>query len=492
MLTLYPYQEDALAWIRSTVDAHGTALLADDMGVGKSPPLFCAPPDGAPIISVVPGNLKPQTAERLVTWRGPHDVSTVEGVGSFRAPKRGQSVVLNPELLPGMRAEGERLERELAEADAVADGLLFDASKERDEKQRAAIQGRLDRLAKRGILHDVVIERGTWLLIDEAHEFNAWRAAQTERLRGLVAAVLRAGGRVVGATATPLLNDPGDLRGLLSTLRLGGRAWPAATGRALNNFAFLRDWGGAKGQFGEEWHGAPREDRCVAALQRVMLRRNFADACPEVPRPRPHRAIHVSLDDAARRLADEADKRILERMSDLIAGRDDAVAFERVAKLRAAMAVASIPAIEDWCSEMESAREPAVVSCVAVETVRRIGQRDGWATIDGQVTGAARHRILQRFAAGELRGVAMTIAAGGVGTDMQRAAEMLFASREWNPAKNHQAFARIYRRGQPRAPRATILRMDHPLADRIDELLLGRRRYMRVIAACARPARRVA
>jgi len=476
-LTLHPYQVRGVEWLRATTAAHGAALLADDMGCGKSPQFIVAPPPEAPVIVVVPAALKSQTAERIVAWRGTGTrVSVLDGLGSWRAPGAGEWIVLNPELLPAAPAERERAEREIAEADD-SDMLDF-ARHERAKKARA----KLARILAIGVIDRDAIAPGTWLVVDEADEFNTHATTQTTRLRTLVAAVLRRKGRVVAATATPLRNQPSDLRALLATFRLGGVAWPAKKGRALDYWSFMRDWGGSKGHFGEEWQGDPRDGAIATCLRRVMLRRMFRDVVA-IPPMLPTTRVRVDIDAGVRDLADHADEMLRARSRDVAAG--EKIVFETCSRVRAALAVAKLPAAHAWCAAQESAGEPAVVACVSADVVRDIARRDGWGRIAGADSAESRAETVRRFLRGDLRGVAITHAAGGVGIDLYRAARILLVSREWNPARNRQTLARVLRQGQTRRVGLTLLDADHPIEARLDELLVGRKRYMAAIDAAA-------
>jgi hypothetical protein len=488
-LELYPYQAAGVDWIRAACAAHGAALLADDMGAGKSGQFLMAPPPGAPLILSVPALLKPQTAERAVLWRGTGcRVEILDGVGSFRAPRSGECVVVNPDIFPTAPREVSAANKAIQVAAAMADGHLpLNIGAAAEAK---AAEKRLAKLARRGQAAKGTIAPGTWLVIDECHEFGSYGTAQTTRARALIQAVRAAGGFVVGASATVLVNDPGELSSLLTTFGLGGIAHPSKKGRSLDYFGFLRAWGGAPGRHGGvEWMGQPRHDLIVPALRRVMLRRLFRDVCPNVPTLMPHREIRVDLDATTLELANHADAMIRGRAADLWAsGREDKVSFELIGKVRAALAVAKLPAAQAWCDDMERAGEPAVVACVSVDVARTIGARDGWGRITGSESSAARAETVAAFQAGRLRGVAITHAAGGVGIDLYRAAHMLIVSREWNPAKNRQSLARLYRQGQTRHVTPWFLFAAHPLEERFDELLRARRSYMQAIDACAERA----
>lgn len=481
MPELFDYQRDGVHFLHACTAAHGAALLADETGTGKTPQLICAPPLDAPVIFVVPAALKDQTAERIIQWQRRARVRVHDGIGDFIPPAAGEWLVCNPDVLPATRGEVAAAERAIEEAEEQADGVLpLDAGRTIDVGTATA---RRARLAKRGTIARDDFAAGTWLLVDEAHEFNNWKSAQTKRMRGTVAAVRASGGCVVAATATPLLNEPSELRSVLATFGLGGAAWPAKKGRALDYWSFLRDWGGSKGRFGEEWSGEPNDARIAEALRRVMIRRLFRDVVV-TPGIAPVQRIEVDLDAAVRALADDTDAKLRERIGDLRAG-ETRIVFELASKVRAALAVAKLPAAHEWCARMEQRGEPAVVACVSADVVKSIGRRPGWARIAGDVSSADRADVVRRFQRGDLAGVALTHRAGGVGIDLFRSAHLLVVSREWNPALNRQTLARLHRNGQTRRVELTMLMARHAVEQRIDELMGRRKRLMQAIDAAA-------
>lgn len=481
MPDLFDYQLDGVHFLHACTAAHGAAILADDMGCGKTPVFLTAPPADAPVLVSVPASLKRQTAERIVQWRGTSThVRILDGVGNFAPPRPGEWVVTNPDLLPAAPREVAAAERALGDAEDAALGQLpLDAGKSIDA---GAATRTLERLAKRGTMARGTFAPGTWAIFDEGHEFNFAKSKQTMRVRAVVRAVLAAGGRTVCATATPLLNDPGELRSLLATFCLGGAAWPSRKGRALDYWSFLRDWGGSKGRFGEEWAGEPRDGAIAAALRRVMLRRLFRDVV-RVPPMLPTERISVDLDAGTRAAADEADAMLRARARDL--DRGTKIVFETCSKVRAALAVAKLAAAQAWCDRQRDQGEPVVVVCVSADVVKAIARRPRFGRITGADSADARAETVARFQGGDLDGLAMTHAAGGVGIDAFRAARMLMISREWNSARNRQTLARVLRQGQTRQVQLSLLLADHAIEERLDALLAGRKRMMQAIDACA-------
>jgi hypothetical protein len=82
--------------------------------------------------------------------------------------------------------------------------------------------------------------------------------------------------------------------------------------------------------------------------------------------------------------------------------------------------------------------------------VEEVGNRDGWAAITGDTPPARRADIVAAFQAGELKGLALTITAGGLGLTLTRAAHAMFCGLNWMSANNAQADDRLCRIGQTR------------------------------------------
>jgi hypothetical protein len=146
-------------------------------------------------------------------------------------------------------------------------------------------------------------------------------------------------------------------------------------------------------------------------------------------------------------------------------------AFEDMSAVREALSRAKIPALIELVESYEDAQEPLVVFSDHVAPVVEVGSREGWAAITGDTPPAQRAAIVQAFQAGGLRGLALTITAGGLGLTLTRAAHAVFCGLNWVPANNVQAEDRLCRIGQARGCVYTVIEADHELDRRINEVL---------------------
>ena len=157
------------------------------------------------------------------------------------------------------------------------------------------------------------------------------------------------------------------------------------------------------------------------------------------------------------------------------------VPFELISRTKACLAAAKLPAAREVLEDLEPSREDPVVAFTAhLPVLRELEALDDWVSISGDVTGPARHEVVRRFQAGEHAGIVVSIRAGGEGIDLTRASRALMVDREWSPAANDQAIARLDRIGQSGGREGSVsvvvLVADHALDARISELLAAKRR----------------
>lgn len=429
-LPLYPYQVEGVRWLASRRDA----LLADEMGLGKTLQALAALPDNPAVIVVCPASVKGTWATEVARWRPDLKLEVLKGRGSFRWPDDGEVVVLNYDILP--------------------------------KNCRAPSGGGRSWGGDR---------RNLVLICDEIHYAKNQRASRTKRLMDLGLVVHQMRGRRWGLTATPLLNEPPELRSVLKVLDLA-----AAAGIAQWNYLKLA-FNGRTGRFGTTW-GLPRAG-LVDNLKRVMLRRRLSVVLPDLPalRHQTHTVNGISPATMALLASVMAD---LERagltLGDILtaeARADRAVSgwsliFERISEARMALATAKIPAMLEQVVAFEDADEPLVVFSAHRAPVDALAGRKGWGVLTGSTPAEERTRVVAAFQAGDLRGLACTIQAGGIGITLTRASHALFVDLAWTPAANAQAEGRLRRIGQE-ASAVVIhrLEVDHPLDERVNELL---------------------
>ena len=303
---------------------------------------------------------------------------------------------------------------------------------------------------------------GMIVIGDEAHYCKSNKAERTQAMRGICREAVKNGGRVYALTGTPIKKTPVDLYHILDTFQILPYTF-------FNYPTFVKDMGGVGSGRDLLWFGP--SDKAKRILDKYMIRRTQAEVLPEIP-PLTHSEIHVELS--------SVDKREVER---IIAAAGWTVqditpetfhqflSNEHMMRARACLASAKVPAAMEWCDEAEACDEPVIVFSQHREAVKKIGSRKGWAIIDGDTPSASRSNIEDAFQAGKLKGIAANGNAGGVAITLTRARMLLQIDKAWSPADNKQIVGRVFRYGQERPVTAYSMVADHPLDERIAEIL---------------------
>lgn len=423
----YGYQVKGVEWLA----VHPKALLGDDMGLGKTLQVLLALDTNARAIVVCPASLKYNWRAEIARWRPDFSTVVLSGRTSFRVPAPGEVVIVNYDILPAWLtpvATGEKTEKGY-DIKAPAIPTEFKAA-----------------LAE------------TTVVIDEAHLVKNYKTARAQKINGLT----RVCARAWALTGTPLTNKPADLFGVLSAVGLAGEAF-GSWERFVRLFGACRDrWGGI------QW-GEPSLE-VSERLRRVMLRRVKTEVLPDLPRKRyaevvvPH-GLDVADADELAAFADEyfcANEARHSALPD----------FSEFSALRAKLAVARVPAMLEIIETHEDAETPLLVFSAHRAPIDALADRTGWAVITGDTKPEDRARVVADFQAGKLKGVGLTITAGGVGLTLTHASNVLFVDLDWTPANNLQAEDRVVRIGQE-AQSVLITRMvsDHPLEQHVHRLL---------------------
>lgn len=434
-LKLFPFQREGVAYLA----ARRQAALFDEMGVGKTIQALMAIPAGAPVVVVCPTSVKGVWQMEAAKWRPDLKVTLLAGKGKFRWPAPGEMVVLNPEVLP------------------------------------RTTTGTIDTGRQGKIVHPDYgcPQRETITIWDEALLFKNGKAQRTAKARCVAHAARQVGGRAWVLTGTPLGNKPPDL---WSVLMLPGLA-TAAFGSWLD---FTRCMGGSATGFGGslEWNGkidASVPDR----LRRVSLRRDIDAVMPDLPEVT-SRMLVVGRDDFPREALEVCDEVVrqlaaegidLEAAVEIVEGSKAGLIFSMMSRARSALSAAKLKYVIEMVEDYEEAEEPVVVFSCNLAALHVLAQREGWGQITGSDDAADRTETVRRFQAGELRGLAVSILAGGIGITLTRAHTAIIVQPEWNPGANRQAIQRLRRYGQKSAVQVTRLVAPHALDARITEIL---------------------
>ena len=442
-LKLFPYQRSGVQWLATRM----CALLADEMGLGKTVQAIVALPANAPVLVIAPAVAKGVWQREFRKWgRANLHVEVLKGRDSFRWPTQGEVVVVNYDILPECHRYTPKMVKGKLKEVKVCD---------------ATCEGCLSFLAE--------CLPGTVIVADEAHALKNAKAQRTVKFRALGAAVRVKGGRTWLLTATPLLNRPQELWSVYQAAGVAQEAFGSWKG-------FVDVFQGRPGYWGGfEW-GQPLAE-AGERIRRVCLRRHRAEVLPELP-TKTWREIEVEVDRKTLKKCDDVIKEYggIDKIVELV--EEGKLDFETLSETRHALAVAKIPALLQMIEDFEEQEEPVVVFSAHRAAAVELAKRPGWAAILGDTKGEDRTKIEERFQAGELKGVACTIKAGGVAITLTKAHHAIFTDLEWTPALNAQAEDRICRIGQTRGCLITTLQANHILDERIMELLLQKQKLI--------------
>lgn len=408
-LALFPYQRDGVRWL--AVRRNG--LLADSMGLGKTIQVLVALPERAAAIVVAPAAVVANWLRETRKWRPDLRPSYITGRTSWRWPQPGEIVLTTYGSLP---AEDQELTLPPANVYLIADEAHMLKGTKGKRQEDGTWRGGVQRVRRWFGIRNVIAQADgfTWLL-----------------------------------TGTPLINRPPELWRVLQAAGIAEEAFGSYP-------RFTELVGGHRGRHGMIYDG-PMSDDLPLALQKVSLRRDLETVLPDLPHKR-RQVDTVEIADAeAIRLCNLVESKLAEHgysvdvLADMSKMAKDVreVIFELLSKVRASLAAAKIPALLEVIETYEEEEIPAVVFSAHLAPLKALASRTGWALIDGSVDPETRAQTVEAFQAGQLRGIACSYAAGGVGITLTRAHHVVCVDLPWTPALLQQAEDRCILEGQP-------------------------------------------
>jgi SNF2 family DNA or RNA helicase len=428
---LFPHQIEGVAFLLG----RRRAILADDMGLGKTRQaivaLHHAAPQG-PYLVVCPASVKHNWA------------------------------------------------REIAIASPAATTLIVD-SQARSLDGHDWVVINYDILAR----HIGALGRRPWagLVFDEAHYLKNHRSARSRLARQLAdEATHRADDEpaVYLLTGTPLTNRPRDLFVLL---QLVGHP----LGRSFLSFA-KRYCAAEKNDFGWQTGGASNIEELTVQLHGVMLRRSKDHVLALPGKLRTWLPVDVPKGTGVRDMRKVVEllvshERVAPRSSIgewSLRGR----LMQAVTRARQAVANAKVDAtVEIATGAIEQGEKVIVFSCFE-EPVRKLARHFGSAAVvlTGRTPVDTRQALVDRFQQDEsVRVFLANIVAGGIGTNLTAASQVVFNDLDWVPAQHWQAEDRAYRIGQTRTVNVTYMTAANTIDDFVQGVLERKRALMTAI-----------
>jgi SWI/SNF-related matrix-associated actin-dependent regulator 1 of chromatin subfamily A len=425
---LYQFQVDGVNFLSQ----RKKALLGDEMGLGKSVQSLMGIPQNGSAMVICRAGLKYNWLDEVRKWRKDLTPVVLEGRTSFRWPKKGEVVIINNDILP------EEFNTPVKERGENTNDYFVRLN-----------QYRIDLKNNNNVSCN--------LIIDEAHDYKNRKAARSRKVKEISLIC----DTTIALTGSPLTNRPEDLYGVLDTIGLAKEVF--------GNFErFQSLFNATRNRFGVEY-GKPNAI-VPELLRRVMLRRRREEVLPELPNKT---YTHLTIGNTDSRLKEKLDK-MWSEWSGVIENQI-LPPFQQFAEIRADLAQSRIETMLDYINDSEEQECPLVVFSAHLAPLEILKARTGWAVITGETKPEHRQEIVRDFQNGKLKGVGISIRAGGVGLTLTHAWKALFVDLDWTPASNWQAEDRICRIGQL-SKKVEIVRMvsDHPLDIHIQNLLINK------------------
>lgn len=454
-MKLLSYQRSGVAFL---VKAR-RALLADPPGTGKTAQLIRTlqvlremGENPFPALVVCPNSLKLSTwARELSTWAPEVTVQVVDG----NATQRRKQLTSGADCYI-LNWEGVRLHSRLA-----GYGTTPLTEKEKLPKE----------------LNDLGLRT---VILDEGHKGKDPHAAQTRA----VWALCEQAEFVFYATGTPVAQNIGDLWALARGIE---PTWFPAKTKYLDRYAdtSLNPFGGL------EVHGIKDEtrDEFFRILDPLMRRIPKEAALPHLPPVLPVQIRHTVMSAKQKKAYDEMERDMIAQLDDLVVAPNPLSQLIRLNQFAAAHAEATEDGmrlaspsckVDDLVDLLEELGpdEPLVVAAVSRQLIELAAERLKKLKVSfGLITGAQsqyeRDQAVQRFQAGQIRVVMLTLGAGAEGITLTRSRTMLFMQTSYSEVQNAQARDRIHRIGSERHDAIRIIEQITPgtVEERRQEML---------------------
>lgn len=416
---LHPYQIEGARWLQALQPGRG-CLLGDDMGVGKTVQALKAIDRHGRAVVCCPASVARVWRSEAAEWRPDLEV-TIDA--PLRRPKAGEILVISYDSLPDL---------------TMARFLVPEP------------------------MHDVD------LILDECQMVTNETALRTRKVRRLRAQCRR----TWGLSGTPMNGTPMDLWGVLVTLGLAERLFGSRD-------AFVSLCGGEKRfitdrrtgrlrQIGHKWGNICPEVN--EKLKTVMLRRLLTDVIEMPPLQRADVLVPAPDD-----LRDWLDGEMKTAWLGLESRQMPP--FELLSEARAAMARSRIPDFLEQVKLLADAG-PVIAFSAHRDPILALQKLRNAKCFLGETPPVERAALVERFQAGKLRVLGMTIDSGGVGITLTKARSVVFCDEDYNPSLNEQAIRRAYRQGQKGTVLVRRLVTDHPLDLRVSEILAEKTRLI--------------
>lgn len=445
---LFGFQRTGVAFLH----AAGSALLGDDMGVGKTIQALVALPEEESSLIICTNSMKHKWAAEARIWRPDLEPFVIEGNASKRRQviQRASAVKERPVLLI-INYEALRLHTRLAGFGSVSVASGDAVAKELNQWDWGAV------------------------VADEAHKIKEPTTKQTR-------AVWQMGRQArnrIALTGTPLVNNPDDLWAIMHFV--APDEWPSRT--LFRERYCLTQVG---------WHGGienlglnpTREQEFRQFFEPRFLRRTKAEVLPDLPLKMPLDIRLLPLTARQEKLYNKLAKDFYAHIEEqLLAAPNPLTLSIRLRQAACAMLNVSsdgqvthlstpsnkLEAIKDLLDE--STEQIVIFSDsrkfaeLVVRELTAVGIQT--ALLSGQVSPANRQLAIDRFQAGDARVFVGTLGAGAEGITLTAASTVVLAQQGWSHVQNAQAIDRVHRIGQTSTVHPIVLVSQHTIEEAV-------------------------
>jgi SNF2 family DNA or RNA helicase len=290
--------------------------------------------------------------------------------------------------------------------------------------------------------------------------FDECLAVKNKSMRGNRARIIRdacikADGRCVALSGTPIETSPEDLQSLLEFLYLFEKSFGTRK-------KFLECFNSSVGYGGVRMWGKATEE-CKQIIKQYILYKSKADIMPYLPR--------VTAENLEVKLEDKKAIALCNKFQSYV--KDLGYSIESYLKsslitsdkaffaLRKELARVRIPYTLEYIELLEKLDEKVLVFSAHREPIEAFKNRPGWEIIYGDVPANKRTEICKAFRENKLKGVALTIRCGQYAIDLANADRVVMVDQDWNPPLNVQACSRALGPNQKRPVLVQRMFSDH-------------------------------
>lgn len=423
----YGYQEAGSEFLCVT----GSALLGDEMGLGKSKQVIDAiaklGSDAFPVLVICPNSVKQTWKDEWAKWAPNVRVAVLTGTPQQKA-----------KLLVEVGSAGDDVQVVIVNWESLR------------TMSRLASYGSIaltDKQKKPGLLNR---PWGT-VVADEAHRAKEPKSQQTRALW----AIGQTARYRFALTGTPVANSPEDLWAVMHFVC--PEEWPSKT-KFIDRYclASFNFWGGMD----IDALRPDTRDELLNILDTRFIRRTKAEVLPFLP-PITRQTRYVELEPKqAKAYKQMQDEMIAFLETGVMVTTSPMTKMLRLLQVASAYPVldetglvaalekpsCKVTALKDILEE--SPREQFVIFTVSRKLADLVHGEIGGGLIHGEVSTDDRAEAVRAFQAGELRTITLTTGAGAEGLTLTAASKAIFLQRPWSMVQSLQAEARIHRIGQ--------------------------------------------